>query len=107
MPNFELLQNHYFHGLLQPHPFHPLKIDLKLSQNFIQQYFDIELPVFLIPTFRTSLCSTKRYMDYHQNLSQQIKQINSIEHKKISGMSIFGKLGIFVGRMAIATSQTQ
>jgi hypothetical protein len=30
-------------------------------------------------------------------LSQQIKQINSIEHKKISGMSTFGKPGISVG----------
>ena len=39
----------------------------------------------------------KRYMNHHQNLSQQIKQINSIEHKKISGMSIFGKLGKSVG----------
>ena len=28
-------------------------------------------------------------MNYHQNLSKKIKQINSIEHKKISGMSIF------------------
>ena len=32
----------------------------------------------------------KRYMNHHQNLSQQIKQINSIEHKKISGMSVVG-----------------
>ncbi|MCL2923569.1 MAG: hypothetical protein MGF17_02795 [Trichodesmium sp. MAG_R04] len=46
-------------------------------------------------------------MNYHRNLSKQIKQINSIEHKKISGMSIFDKLGIFVGRIAIATSQTE
>jgi hypothetical protein len=30
-------------------------------------------------------------------LSQQIKQINSIEHKKISGMSIFDKPGKSVG----------
>jgi hypothetical protein len=36
-------------------------------------------------------------MNYHQNLSKKIKQINSIEHKKISAMSIFGKPGISVG----------
>ena len=30
----------------------------------------------LEPTFRTSLCRTKRYINHHQNLSQQIKQIN-------------------------------
>ena len=30
-------------------------------------------------------------------LSQQIKQINSIEHKKISGMTILGQPGISVG----------
>ena len=24
----------------------------------------------ILPTFRTSFCSTKRYMNYHQNLSQ-------------------------------------
>ncbi|MDE5108114.1 MAG: hypothetical protein O4808_13970 [Trichodesmium sp. St17_bin3_1_1] len=36
-------------------------------------------------------------MNYYQNLSQQIKQINSIEHEKISGMSIVGKPGIYVG----------
>ena len=35
-------------------------------------------------------------MNYNQNLSQQIKQINSIEHKKISGMSIFGNLGFML-----------
>jgi hypothetical protein len=35
-------------------------------------------------------------MNYHHNLSQQIKQINSIEHKKIAGMSLFGKAGISV-----------
>ncbi|MCL2934341.1 MAG: hypothetical protein MGG11_19465 [Trichodesmium sp. MAG_R03] len=35
-------------------------------------------------------------MNHHQNLSQQIKQINSIEHKKISGMSIFGKPGFML-----------
>jgi hypothetical protein len=29
--------------------------------------------------------------------SQQIKQINSVEHKKISGISIVGKPGISFG----------
>ncbi len=36
-------------------------------------------------------------MNHHQNLSQQIQQINFIEHKKISGTSIVGKPGISVG----------
>jgi hypothetical protein len=50
----------------------------------LSQFFEDKAIEKLLPTFRTSLCSTKRYMNYHQNLSQQIKQINSIEHKKIS-----------------------
>ena len=29
-------------------------------------------------------CSTKRYMNYHHNLSQQIKQINSIEPQGVT-----------------------
>ncbi|MCL2931227.1 MAG: hypothetical protein MGG11_02685 [Trichodesmium sp. MAG_R03] len=36
-------------------------------------------------------------MNHHQNLNQQIKQINSIEHKKISSMNIVDKPGKAVG----------
>ena len=42
---------------------------------------EINLVDYSIPHSELPACSTKRYMNYHQNLSQQIKQINSIEHK--------------------------
>ena len=46
----------------------------KGAKNLTEQKAVIRPVIRLLkPTFRTSFCSTKRYMNDHQNMSQQIK----------------------------------
>ncbi|MGD1700528.1 hypothetical protein [Dapis sp. BLCC M229] len=45
-------------------------------------------------------------MNHYQNLSQQIKQINSIEHQKISGTIIIGELESSVGNRKHRSNNT-
>ena len=52
---------------------------LSLSESDFKQSLTESQFQTLNPHSELPACSTKRYMNYYRNLSQQIKQINSIE----------------------------